>query len=64
MAKYKISKKLQVWMDDYTETFHGIEPIMGMDELLDGTMKVADYKRYNLDWITDHTAEQVRRLED
>lgn len=58
----KISKSLQKWMDDYTETFYGIEPLMGMEELSAGKMNVEEYKRTNLEWIKDHTAEQIERL--
>jgi len=64
MAKYKISKKLQKWMDDYTETFGGIEPIMEIDDLKAGKVRVDDFKMTNIQWMRDHVNEQLHRLEN
>lgn len=65
MAKRKhFTKKQREWRRNYTEIFHGIDPIMGEQEFEEGTMSWEDYTEYNLSWITDNVAEKCQQLRD
>lgn len=60
----KFTKAQNAWYKDYTDTFGGIEPIMGIEEFETRTMSWEEFVAYNIRWITDWTQEQTARLSD